>query len=92
MSAASSQRHSAAGNHQRGRGRAASAGWAYGRVGEDVVGDAGLAHAPVEALSAVRTVVFGHLAETIQERAPVRTHLAGAIQKFVVASRWRPGR
>ena len=72
------------GNHQRGEVELpALAGFAG--IGKDVVGDAGVAHAPIEALSAVRAVGFGHFAETIQKRAPVRAHLAGAIQKFIVA-------
>ena len=55
------------------------------RIGENIVGDAGIAHAAVEANRTHRPVGLGHLAEAIQECAPMRTRFSAAVQEFVVA-------
>ncbi len=57
-----------------------------GRVGEDVVRDAHLAHAPVEAVGALRLLGGGQSAECGEERLPVRPNVAVSVDKFVVAA------
>ena len=57
-----------------------------GRIGEDVVGDAHFAHAPVEAFGALRLLGGGQLGKGGEKRPPVGADDALRVHQFVVAA------
>ncbi len=57
-----------------------------GRIGEDIVGDAHLAHAPVEALGALRLLGGGQFGKGGEKRLPVGADDAVRVHQFVVAA------
>ncbi len=57
-----------------------------GRIGEDIVRDAHLAHAAVETFGALAALGGGQLGEGGEEGFPVRTHFAARIDQFVIAA------
>jgi hypothetical protein len=61
------------------------------RVGEDVVGDAHLAHAPVEAFGALRLLGSRQLGKGGEKRPPVRTDNALLVHQLVVAAAAQAG-